>query len=257
MFKKGYYVYGGETMISYKEIPRLIDVSAVRTDVTYDELKLIAHLAEKYDFVCVFAMPCFTDKLRRLITKPTVMLGGVAGFPSGADTTESKIDCAKRMVELGCDEVDMVINVGALKSKDYLTVENDVKAVVKAVFPVPVKSILEISYLTDEEIKKGAELAVSAGVTYVKTGTGWASNPTTVDTIKLIKSVVGNHAKIKAAGGVRTLADLENMVDAGCDRFGISAKSALSILNEAYTREGIVFPDKELLENYDVSSVNY
>ncbi len=244
-------------MVSYKEIPRMVDISAVRTDVTYDELKFMAHIAEKYDFVCVFAMPCFTDKLRRLITNPSTMVGGVAGFPSGADTTEVKIANAKKMVELGCDEVDMVINVGALKSKDYGLVENDIKAVVKAVFPTPVKSILEISYLTEDEIRMGAELAVRAGVTYVKTGTGWASNPTTVRTIEIIKEVVGDRAKIKAAGGVRTLADLEAMVDAGCSRFGIGMKSILSILNEAYEREGVEFPDKELLKGFDVSTVQY
>ncbi len=244
-------------MIGYKDIPRLVDISAVRTDVTYDEIKLMAHIAEKYNFVCVFAMPSFTDKLRRLIKSPTVMVGGVAGFPSGADTTEAKIACAKKMIELGCDEVDMVINVGALKSGDYLLVENDIKSVVQAVFPVPVKAILEIGYLTDEEIKKGAELAVSAGVTYVKTGTGWAKNPTTFETIKIIKEVIGDRAKIKAAGGVRTLQDLETMVELGCERFGISIKSALSILNEAYEREGIEFPDKELVSDYDVAKANY
>ncbi len=243
--------------LSSREIPRLIDISCVRTDVTYDEMKLMAHIAEKYDFVCVFAMPCFTDKLRRLITKPTVMVGGVAGFPSGADTTEIKVANAKKMVEIGCDEVDMVINVGALKSGDYLMVENDIKSVVKAVFPTPVKAILEIAYLTDEEIAKGSELAVNAGVTYVKTGTGWGPKPTTVDTIKIIKGVTGNRAKIKAAGGVRSLADLEAMVDVGCDRFGISIKSALSILKEAYDREGLEFPDAELIANFDVHNAKY
>lgn len=243
--------------LSYKEIPRLIDISSVRTDVTYDELQLIAHIAEKYDFVCVFAMPCFTEKLRRLINKPSVMVGGTAGFPSGADTTETKIECAKKMVAIGCDEVDMVINVGALKSKDYGFVENEIKAIVKAVFPTPVKSILEIAYLTDDEIRKGAEIAMRSGVTYVKTGTGWADRPTTVETIKVIKEVVGDNVKIKAAGGVRTLKDLEEMYSFGCNRFGISIKSALKILKEAYERENVEFPDNELLEHYDVHNVSY
>ena len=242
---------------SYKEIPRLIDISAVRTDVSYDELCLMSKIAEKYDFVCVFAMPCFTEKLRRLVSKPSVMVGGVAGFPSGADTTEAKVAMAIKMAEIGCDEIDMVINVGALLSKDYGLVENDIKSVVKAVFPKPVKAILEIAYLSDDEIRKGAEIAVNAGVTFVKTGTGWAGKPTTVETIKIIKSVVGDRAKIKAAGGVRSLADLEAMCDAGCNRFGISLKSALKILKEAYDREGIEFGDNALIENYDVHNSNY
>lgn len=235
-------------LLKAKDIPRLIDISAVRTNVTYDELKLMAQIAEKYNFVCVFTMPCFTDKLRRLITNPSVMVGGVVGFPSGADTTEAKIENAKKMVSIGCDEVDMVINVGALISKDYLLVENDIKSVIKSVYPTPVKSILEIAYLTDEQIVEGAKIAANCGVTYVKTGTGWAPKPTTVETIKLIKSTIGNKAKIKAAGGVRSLATLEEMHDAGCDRFGISMKSALSILKEAYERENLIFPDNKLLE---------
>lgn len=243
--------------LSVKEIPKLIDISAVRTDVTYLELKLMAEIAQKYKFICVFAMPCFTSKLRRLVTDPEVKLGGTAGFPSGADLTEIKVATAKKMVDEGCDEVDMVINVGALRTKDYLLVEDDIKAVVKAIFPTPVKAILEIAYLTDDEIRKGAKIAVNAGVTYVKTGTGWGTKPTTVETIKIIKEVIGDRAKIKAAGGVRTLADLENMVEAGCDRFGISIKSALSILSEAYKREGLEFPDKELLANYDATTATY
>ncbi len=243
--------------LSYEEIPRIIDISSVRTDVTYDELKLNAHIAQKYNFVCTFAMPCFTAQLRELVTSPTVMVGGVAGFPSGADTTEIKVECAKRMKALGCDEVDMVINVGALISGDYELVKNDIKAVVAAIYPTPVKSILEIAYLSDEEIKMGSKLAVESGVAYVKTGTGWASKPTTIETIKIMKEVVGDRAKIKAAGGVRTLADLEAMVDAGCDRFGISIKSALSILKEAYEREGKVFEDANLVANFDVHTAIY
>ena len=243
--------------INYKEIPRFIDLSAVRTDVTYEELQLMADIAQKYEFVCVFAMPCFTEKLRTMITNPSVMVGGTAGFPSGADITEFKVATAKKMVALGCDEVDMVINVGELKSKNYDIVENDIRAVVTAVYPIPVKAILEIVYLTDEEIKIGSQLAVKAGVTYVKTGTGWAPKPTTVETIKLIKDTIGTNAKIKAAGGVRTLEDVETMIDAGCDRFGISMKSALLILNEAYVREGLAFPDKDLLENSNKVNVDY
>ncbi len=243
--------------LSYKEIPRLIDISCVRTDVTYDEIKLMSHISQKYKFVCVFAMPCFTGMLREMITDSDVMVGGVAGFPSGADTTEAKVATALKMVEIGCNEVDMVINVGALKSGDYDLVKSDIEAVVKAVYPTPVKSILEICYLTDEEIAIGAKIASDAGVTYVKTGTGWGSKPTTVDTIKIIKGVVGDKSYIKAAGGVRDLATLEAMVEAGCNRFGISIKSALCILKEAYDREGVEFPDCALIENFDVHNAVY
>lgn len=168
------------------------------------------------------------------------MVGGVVGFPSGADTTFVKVADAKEMIAYGVDELDMVINVGALKSGEYDLVRDDIKAVVEAANGRPVKSILEICYLTDDEIARGAEIAVEAGVTYVKTGTGWGPRPTTVDTIRLIKSTIGNAALIKAAGGIRTLDTLLEMMDAGCSRFGIGINSALKIVEEAYERASVL-----------------
>lgn len=229
--------------VSYKDLPKYIDISAVRTNVAYDEVAEVARIAKKYHFICAFAMPCFTERLGEMLKGSGVMLGGAVGFPSGADCTEEKVSCAKRMVEIGCDEVDMVINVGALISGDYEAVYNDIKAVVDAVKPTPVKSILEIAYLTDEQITKACQIAVEAGVTFVKSGTGWASKPTTVDTVKVMKAAVGDRAKVKAAGGVRTLATIEEMMDEGCVRFGIGLSSALKILKEAYEREGIPFDE--------------
>lgn len=227
--------------LSYLEIPKKIDISAVRTNVTLDEVKALANVAKKYGFVCAFTMPCLTEALLSQLKGSSVMVGGVAGFPSGADCTEEKVSCAIRQKLLGCDEIDMVINVCALLSGDETRVRDDIRAVVEAVYPVPVKSILEVAYLTDRQIERGCELAVEAGVTFVKSGTGWASAPTTLEHIQLMKKTVGACAKIKAAGGVRTLACLEEMVEAGCDRFGISVSSALQILKEAYAREGIPF----------------
>lgn len=225
------------------EIPRLIDISGVRTDVSLDEIDKIAAVAQQYRFVCAFAMPCFTRQLvNKLCNDNDIMVGGVVGFPSGADTTFVKVATAKDMIAAGVDELDMVINVGALKSGRYDLVRDDIKAVVEAAGCMPVKSILEIAYLSDDEIARGSLLAVEAGVTYVKTGTGWANKPTTVDTIKLIKRTIGDAALIKAAGGVRTLDTLLEMVDAGCSRFGIGLASVLSIMDEVYTREGIAAP---------------
>ena len=227
--------------LSCSEIPKLIDVSALRTNVTYDEVEALAITAKKYGFICAFTMPCFTEKLVSLLKGSGVMVGGAAGFPTGADCTEEKVSCAIREKQMGCDEIDMVINVGALLSGDYQRVEEDIKAVVEASRPLPVKSILEVAYLTNEQIIKACELAVAAGVTFVKTGSGWASAPTTLEHIKIMKQTVGDKAKVKAAGGVRTLAGLEEMAEAGCNRFGISVTSALDILKEAYDREGLPF----------------
>ncbi len=243
--------------ISCKEIPKYIDISLVRTDVSDKEIELLIEMAKKYKFICIFVMPCFTKELCERLKGSNVLVGGVAGFPSGGDLTEIKVANSIKMKEFGCDEIDMVINVGALKSGDYDVVKNDIKAVVDAVYPTPVKSILEIAYLTDEEIAKGCELAVEAGVTFVKSGTGWAQKPTTVHTIEVMANAVQGKAKIKAAGGIRTLEDLETMFAAGCTRFGISLKSALSILKSAYEREGLAFEDNAILENFDEMIVSY
>ncbi|MBI9106792.1 MAG: deoxyribose-phosphate aldolase [Spirochaetales bacterium] len=228
--------------LTVNEIPRLIDISAVRTDVQVSEIKLVAEIAVKYNFVCAFAMPCFTGMLiNELKSYDSIMVGGVIGFPSGADTTRIKVETAKELIALGCSELDMVINVGELLSGNYDAVYRDIKAVVDTAGGLPVKSILEISYLNDDEIKTGSKIAADAGVSFVKTGTGWAGKPTTVNTIELIREAIGDRALIKAAGGVRSLKDLEAMYAAGCSRFGISVTSALKILEEAHKREGLPF----------------
>ena len=223
-----------------KTIARAVDISGVRTDVTIREIDHIVAACREYHFIFAFAMPCFTPYLKdRLADLPDVMVGGVVGFPSGADSTAIKVQTAKEHLRTGCDELDMVINVGALKSGMYQAVEDDIRAVVEAGEGKPVKSILEIAYLTDDEIKRGAELAVRAGVTYVKTGTGWANKPTTVETIRLIRSAIGRSALIKAAGGVRTLDTMLEMMDAGCSRFGIGLRSIVSIMDEVDARLNI------------------
>lgn len=222
------------------KIGRLIDVSAVRTDVTVTEIDKMIDVAKKYDCICTFAMPSFTGYvIEKLKDTPNTIVGGVVGFPSGADTTSIKVATAKENIALGCSELDMVINVGAMKSGLYDMVRDDIKAVVEAADGIPVKSILEVPYLTDDEIKRASLLAVEAGVTFVKTGTGWPQQHTTVEHVKLIKSVVGNSAFIKAAGGIRDLDTLLQMIEAGCSRFGIGIRSAISIFQEAYKRVGI------------------
>jgi deoxyribose-phosphate aldolase len=225
--------------IDVSKISRIIDISAVRTDVTIKEIEEMVTMAKKYRFICAFAMPCFTEILIKMLeNEEDIMVGGVIGFPSGADTTSIKVATAKEMMKLGCNELDMVINVGALKSGHYDVVKNDIRTIVETAEGLPVKSILEIAYLTNDEIVRGSEIAVEAGVTYVKTGTGWGNKPTTVETIQLIKRTIGDAAKIKAAGGVRDLETVVKMIEAGCDRFGIGLNSAMKIMDEAYKISG-------------------
>ncbi len=178
----------------------------------------------------------------RLRDTPDTVVTGVVSFPSGAETAKMKALAAKDLISMGCRELDMVMNVAAFKSGRYDYVRDDIRAVVEAADGIPVKTILEIAYLSDEEIARAATLAVEAGTAYVKTGTGWASKPTTVETIRIIRKAIGDSAKIKAAGGVRSFDILLEMLEAGCDRFGVGVRSAAGIFEEAYQRAGKEFP---------------
>lgn len=229
--------------LSYKDIAKLIDISCVLTHNTHEDIELLAASAKKYNFICAFSLPYYTQKLKSLLAGSSVLVGGVSGFPSGAVTTEQKISDAKLMKSFGCDEVDMVINQGALKAGDDSYIQREINAVVDVLAPLPVKLILETAYLTDEEIVRACTLALDTGLTFIKTGTGWASSPTTMENVRLIKKTVGDKLRIKAAGGIRSLQLLEAMYDAGCSRFGISLQSAIAILKEAYQRDGVAFDD--------------
>lgn len=223
-----------------RSIHRRVDISGVRADVSLQELDQIVEAAKHYRFICAFALPSFTPYLvERLGPEEDIRVGATIGFPSGGDSTFIKVASAKDQIAMGVDELDMVVNIGAIKSGRYDLVEEDIRAVVDvAGGRYPVKSILEIAYLTDDEICRASEAAVRAGVTYVKTGTGWANKPTTVDTIRLIKKTIGDGALIKAAGGVRTLDTMLEMIDAGCDRFGIGLRSIMKIMKEVDARLG-------------------
>ncbi|OHB57422.1 MAG: deoxyribose-phosphate aldolase [Planctomycetes bacterium GWF2_50_10] len=216
-----------------KDIARMLDISAVQADSTESDIRNMAALAKKYDCVACFAMPAYTRLLKELLCyAPNVNVGGVIGFPSGANTIESKVQQTHQLLDLGCNELDMVINIGRLKSADFAYVFNDVYSVVNVAGNICVKLILECHYLTNDEIKTACELAVKAGIGFVKTGTGWAPTGATPGNVELMKRCVGERAQVKAAGGVRDLATLLNLHRLGATRFGVSAKSAKLILEE-------------------------
>ena len=137
------------------------------------------------------------------------------------------------MVALGCGEIDMVLNVGLLRSGELAEVAGDIQAVVQAAKPLPVKVIIEVAYLNPDEVKQACELCIAAGAAFVKTGTGWAEKGTTVEDIRLIKSIVGDRIKIKASGGIRDLPTLVEMYRQGARRFGVNLRSGKKILDEA------------------------
>ena len=218
-----------------QKLCEMIDISAVRAISGKQEVDDVAKMAKEHGFICAFAMPNLTAYLRDQLAGSSVKLGGTMGFPSGAELPEIKVACAKELVRIGCDELDMVIAINWLKSGMYDQVLDEIKRLREIADDRIFKSIIEVNYLTDDEIKRACELAVRGGVDFVKTGTGW-SGTTTVEHIRLMKSVVGDDAKIKAAGGVKDLATIRAMVNVGCERFGISCASMKNILKEIETR---------------------
>lgn len=226
-----------EELINIQQLSRLIDVSAVRTDVTKKEIDEMIRVVRDYHCICASPMPWATEyTIAQLRDCPDTVVTGVVGFPSGGDTTAIKVKTAEELIKMGCRELDMVLNVSALKSGDYDYVKRDIAAVTQKAEDIPVKVILEVCYLTDSEIHRASLTAVEAGAAYIKTGTGWGDKPTTADTIRLIRDAIGNSARIKAAGGVRSLDLLLEMRQAGCDRFGLGVRTAETILKEAMQR---------------------
>lgn len=224
---------GDEKMPSVREIAQVIDLSAVRADSDEAEIQALVGLARTYHPFAVFSLPCFTGRLLDLLSDtPDILVGGVVGFPSGGHTSRTKISEAEELIRMGCGELDMVINIGWLRSGRKQDVLADIKAVVAASEGIPVKVILECGYLTREQIDAASLLCVEGGASFVKTGTGWGSTKTSVEDIRAIKAVVGDSIGIKAAGGVGELSTLLQMQEAGAMRFGIGVRSARRIFDE-------------------------
>ncbi|MGQ9501735.1 MAG: deoxyribose-phosphate aldolase [Anaerolineae bacterium] len=223
--------------LTIREIARMTDLSAVRADTDEAEVKALAVAAKRYRCLCATTLPAFTPLLKDMLADtPDIRVSGNVSFPSGAATSAMKVAEAKELLQIGCDELDMVINLGLLRSGQYQRVLDDIRGVVEVANGVPVKVILECYYLTDDEIRRGCELCIQAGAAFVKTGTGWAPTGATLENIALIKACVGDAIGIKASGGIRGLETLTEMYRRGARRFGIGLRSAPRIF-EASTAQ--------------------
>jgi deoxyribose-phosphate aldolase len=217
-------------VLSRANLARMIDISAVQAFHTADDVTELARIAAQQKFVAAHALPNFVTLLRDRLTGSQTMTGAPVGFPSGGSTTRIKVAEARELVELGVQELDLMINLGRVCSGDFSYVLQEIRAVVNAVAPVPVKVILEIHYLSDDQIKRGCELSIQGGADFVKTATGWAPSGATLERIELITRFVRDAIKVKASGGIRDLESVEKMWRMGVKRFGINAAAAISIL---------------------------
>lgn len=228
-------------ILTVSDIAKMMDLSCVKTDSDENDIKQLSQEAIKYNCGQVSVLQCFIPDVKVLLKgRPDIKVVGNVSFPSGSDSTSLKIAQTKEMLAVGCSEIDMVINVGKLRSGRYPEVEEDVKAVVNTAKDIPVKIIIEIPCLEKHEIKKACEICINSGAAFVKTGTGWMLQGTTAEDIEFIKSIVGNAIKIKASGGIRDLNTLIKMYKLGAERFGVNLRSGKTILEECITLGGQV-----------------
>lgn len=206
-------------------LARMIDHTLLRPDATVKEIEKLCAEARQFNFASVCVNPSYVPLCVRLLKDTAVKVCTVIGFPLGATTTETKVFETEQAVSLGAREVDMVINIGRLKSGDYEYVENDIRQVANAAHRsgVILKVIIETGLLTDEEKIKACILARRAKADFVKTSTGFAKGGATVGDVALMKKVVGSELGVKASGGIRTHEDALALVASGADRIGASA----------------------------------
>jgi len=206
-------------------LARMIDHTLLKPEATGEQIAQLCAEALTYSFASVCVNPAYVECCAELLRSSCVEVCTVIGFPLGATTTDTKVFEALRAIRDGATELDMVINIGALKSKDHELVEQEIAALARLCHAgdAILKVIIEAALLTEEEKVIACELAKSAGADFVKTSTGFASGGATATDVALMRRVVGPATGVKAAGGIRTLAQALEMIAAGASRIGASA----------------------------------
>lgn len=209
------------------KLNKTIDHTLLKQNSTEAQLIELCHQAKEFDFATVCVNPCWIELCKKELAGSDVGVCTVIGFPLGAMTSQSKVFEAKNAIEMGADEVDMVLNIGALKDNKVEYIVQEIQAIKQAIGSHVLKVIIETCLLTDEEKVRACHAVVEAGADFVKTSTGFSTSGATVEDVRLMKSVVQDKCKVKAAGGVRSYEDLLQMIEAGADRIGTSSGCAL------------------------------
>ncbi|MDQ0156012.1 deoxyribose-phosphate aldolase [Robertmurraya andreesenii] len=207
-----------------ESIAKYIDHTLLKADAQKDQIEKLCQEAREYGFASVCVNPTWVKLAAELLQGSEAKVCTVIGFPLGATTSETKAFETKNAIENGATEVDMVINIGALKNGNLDVVEQDIRAVVDAAKGKALtKVIIETSLLTDDEKVTACELSVKAGADFVKTSTGFSTGGATVEDIRLMRKTVGPNIGVKASGGVRSAEDAKQMIEAGATRIGASS----------------------------------
>ena len=206
------------------QVKSIIDHTVLKAEATESQVKKLCTEAIEHNFAAVCINPCFVKLAKDMLKESSVKVCTVIGFPLGASTPKTKAFETKDAIENGAEEVDMVINIGKLKDKDYNYVKEDIKSVVDAAKDKAiVKVILETALLTNEEIEKASILSKEAGADFIKTSTGFSTRGASVEDIIIMRKAVGDSVKIKASGGIKTYEDAKKMIENGADRLGTSS----------------------------------
>ena len=214
------------------DIAKYIDHTILKPEATAEDVKKLCREAREYNFASVCVNACYAKLVSTELVGTDVKTCVVVGFPLGAMTKEAKAFETTQAIENGATEIDMVINVGALKEKNYVLLKEDIEAVVNAATgKAIVKVIIETCLLTDEEKAKACEIAKEAKADFVKTSTGFSTSGATKEDIALMRKTVGENIGVKASGGVRDFKTAMDMINAGASRIGASA--SISIVSES------------------------
>lgn len=204
-------------------IAKYIDHTILKPIAQRKDIEQLCREAKEHNFASVCVNPCWVSYASKLLEGSSVKVCTVIGFPLGANDSKVKAFEAKNAIEQGAGEVDMVINIGALKAGEYDLVKSDIAAVRAASQGKVLKVIIETSYLTDEEKQKVCQICAECGADFVKTSTGFSSSGATAEDVALMAKAAGANVKVKASGGIRTREDALKMIEAGASRLGTSA----------------------------------
>jgi len=215
------------------ELNRYIDHTLLKPTASERDIIKLCGEAKSYDFYSVCVNSCYVPLAKEALKQTDVKICTVVGFPLGAMSTEAKVFDAIKAVEQGADEIDMVINIGLIKSNNYVAVLKDISAVKNAIGKTPLKVILEISELSKNEIVRASEVCLDANADFIKTSTGFSKSGATLTAVKIIKKTIKNRAKIKASGGIRDYETALKYVEAGVHRLGTS--SGITIVSDTFS----------------------
>ncbi len=205
------------------DLASYIDHTILKSTANLADVEKLCQEAKEHNFAAVCVNPCFVRSAKQVLKGSKVQVATVVGFPLGANTTTTKVYETGEAISQGADEIDMVMAMGWFKSGNLELVNRDIREVVRAAQGKPVKVIIETCYLSPDEIEQAARISVEAGAAYVKTSTGFGARGAVVEDLKIIKQAIGDRAKIKASGGIKTREQAMAMIKAGAARIGTSS----------------------------------